>query len=163
MISRFYLQITIGVLLIINIVLMVLLFQRPSPPEHGKPPVGPRKMMEQRMQFDANQVAKFDVLIQQHQAALKPVRDSISFHRKALAALLKSNESDLSTVNNHAQRIGNLQTQLELINHDHFLQVRGLCTTEQLPAFNNLIEEVSGIISNSPPPRGPGDHHPHAH
>jgi periplasmic protein CpxP/Spy len=164
MISRFSLQITIGVLVLINIVLVVVLFQRSSAhPEHPLPPGGPRKMMEQRMQFDAQQSAKFDVLIKEHQAALKMVRDSITFHRKALSALLKLPAQDSVAVNDHTRRIGTLQTQLELINHEHFREVRALCTSEQLPAFNNLIEEVSGIISHSPPPHGPHGGPPHGH
>jgi Spy/CpxP family protein refolding chaperone len=167
-------------LILLNTVLLVMLLKKPDAPavvnnnnEHG--PImgpdgeGPRRWMEQQLGFTPEQVKEFGMLVEDHRYNMQALRDSIAGKREELSKLLMTDSASTEAGNNIAAEIGSLQSQLEMVNFDHFTKLRAMCTAEQKPKFDSIIVEVAGAIAKDgprngppqgPPPGGPEGHHP---
>ena len=165
-------------LILLNTVLLVMLLRKPDAPvvinsgneQHG--PImgpdgeGPRRWMEQQLGFTPEQVKEFGVLIEDHRYSMFALRDSIAEKREELSELLMTDSASTESGNKLSAEIGALQSQLEMVNFNHFVKLRAMCTVEQKPKFDSIIIEVAGAIAKDNPGQGPpqgpppGGHHP---
>lgn len=146
-------------LMIVNLGMVAfLLLQKPPFRPDGRPPLektGPKKIIIDKLHFDAEQAVQYEHLIDQHQLIIKPLNDSIKIVKNNLYQSL-ANEND-SIKNSLIAKLGLLQRQVELTHYEHFLAIKKLCKLDQLEDFNKLSKELAGFFAppkkDGPPPK----------
>ncbi len=118
----------------------------------------PRDYVIRNLKFSADQVAKYDVLIKDHQRSMHELRDEANEYRTTLFANLKNEQQSAAITDSLTTLIANVQKQIEVITYNHFAQVRTICTDAQKPEFDNIIGDVIKKM-NGRPPHPPGDGH----
>jgi periplasmic protein CpxP/Spy len=143
--NRFY-QIIIAALLILNIVLLFLHFNRPE-----RPP-GPQIIIIERLHFDKDQIAQYEVLISKHREMIVENEVKINEVKNKLYQQL-NNSMDSLKVDSLSKNIAGLQKNAEMINFRHFQDIKKMCKPEQLPYFEKLVEELAILFTKkkSPP------------
>lgn len=148
--SRFYL-IVILVLLLSNLFLVYMLINGPG---KMRPNQGPKKLIVERLHFDANQVKAYDLLIEDHRQKISQFDEQMNLLRKELYAQLAAAIND----EKRAQLLTELsqtQKEIEAIHFDHFLDIKDLCKPEQLAKFEELTKELMELFARKvPPPKG---------
>ncbi|NQW30177.1 MAG: hypothetical protein HQ472_06670 [Ignavibacteria bacterium] len=148
-----------------------LLWWMLSGPPHLKHE-GPRNIIIERLDFDAGQGARYDVLIADHRKSIRAIEKKIFNEKNALFSLLdlngniehdKSNETDESkksrttaqmSADSIAGIIGQLQREIELVNFHHFSELRSICRPNQIANYNALCSELAELFA--PPHMGGG-------
>jgi len=146
----------IGLLMINLGIIAWLFFQKPAAP--GRRPIdgeGPKLLIIDRLNFDMEQVAAYEVLIKAHQSAIRQTEDSIRIAKNQLYATLTATEpvgKDLLIT-----KLSDLQKQIEQIHYNHFTDIRKLCKPDQLDDFNRLTEDLAHFFNQGkkrpPPPK----------
>jgi vacuolar-type H+-ATPase subunit I/STV1 len=137
---------TIG-LLICNLVLVVfLILGKPHHP-HGE---GPKKLVIEKLDFDKDQIQKYEVLIKEHQAKIMDADNKMKKLKHQLFGLLSQNENGLEK-DNIKQKIGLQQQEIEEIHFQHFLDIKMLCKGDQVGKFNDLSEDLAKIFAPHKP------------
>ena len=136
-------------LMIVNLAMIAfLLLRKPLQHPEGRQPMeqaGPKNIIINKLHFDKAQTAKYEVLIEQHQAKIKSLNDSIYNAKNELySTLTNENVTGKYSV---IDRLGLLQKQVELTHYDHFAVIRALCNPQQLEAFNKLTKELAGFFA----------------
>lgn len=106
---------------------------------------GPKKIIAERLHFDAEQVAAYDKLIAQHQQVIKSKQQEIGAAKTALYALLQGD--DLSKKDSLTNIVGQLQQQIEAVHFQHFSDIKNICKGEQIQAFNEMTADLAGYFS----------------
>jgi hypothetical protein len=130
-------------LLIINIALIGFHFFR-KPPHHG----GPRNEIIERLEFDNNQIEKYDELIKNHQATIRNLDSEIADKKSLLYALLLK-ENNVTLKDSLIYIIAEKQTAIEQTHFAHFEEIHKLCKPAQEEKFKELTKEMSELF-----PRG---------
>jgi periplasmic protein CpxP/Spy len=134
----------IGLLLINVAVVGFFILKRPPAPPFGRPPLageGPKKVIIERLDFDAAQIAAYEKLITAHQNSIKGFEDSIR--------LLKNQLYQTLTIDNFYGRdslinqLGSLEMSIEQTNYEHFTAIKKLCNPDQLDKFNKLTNDLA--------------------
>ncbi len=147
----------IGLLLTNATMLGFLLFQKPPVPTGAMPPEkreGPKKIIIERLQFDAAQVAQYEMLITGHRQSIRLLKDSISETKNELYQSLQTEGS--TGKDSLTSLLSALQKRIETVHYDHFAQIKKLCKPEQLEAFNELTHDLAFYFTTErkgPPPR----------
>lgn len=145
MLSRIkFWQIAALLLLLLNIG-MVALMRFSKPPRHRE---GPKKQIIEQLNLDAEQVNAYEQLISQHRAAVTSKQREIHQLKENLYGQLMVTPAP--PADSLAISIGKLQTELEHIHYRHFQEIKNLCRSEQLPAFNRLAGDLARYFA--PPP-----------
>jgi protein CpxP len=140
------LTILVVILILINTLLVFILVFKPK---HKMP----REIIIEKLQFDDNQVKKYDLTIINHRKNIKNMDDSIRITKNEMYKLLNYSKIDNQKKDSLSQKIANFQKQIESIHFNHFLEIKKLCKKEQLNDFNNLTKELSKLFSQRPKPR----------
>ncbi len=142
-------------LVLCNIGLIVTIWLRPL---HMGPPRGetPHDYVIRSLKFTEDQVKKYDLLVSDHQKAMRQLREESARYHTLLFANFKTN--DTHAADSIAQLIGNNQKQMEMVTYLHFAAVRALCTEPQKAEFDNIINDVMKRMNgpHSGPPPGEG-------
>jgi periplasmic protein CpxP/Spy len=150
---------TVILLLICNAGLILTIFFRPGT-TYGRRGETPRDFVIRNLKFSDEQVKQYDVLIKDHQAAMRRLRDEAQRYREDLFSTYKNEQVSNSAVDSLGQLIANTQKQIELVTYRHFELVRKLCTETQKKDFDNIISDVmkkmNGPHHGPPPPDGNG-------
>lgn len=101
------------------------------------------------MSLSADQVTQYDKLIEQHRKEIRTAEESIRKTKQQLYITLKSDTAAIPNVQ-YLEELGKLQMEIERIHYAHFLDIKKLCETNQLPAFNSLTEELSEHFIHQP-------------
>ncbi len=145
------LALAVIVLLLLNGAVIMLLLRERGPQRHGvRPEDRPKMLVVERIGLDDDQVARYEVLIDAHRRAIAEKDKALGEARRALFEDLKA--TDAARRDSLVQVIATLQAEVERIHHAHFLEVRALCTPEQLPRFDALMGELSSFFGRSKPP-----------
>ncbi len=154
------LSIAVIVLLLINAaVICFMVLNRPPYARQGMSPLskeGPRQVIIDRLQLDAQQTAAYNSLITSHQISIRNLEDSIGLLKNNLYQTLngKSSASQDSLIS----RLGEIQKRVELVNYYHFVALKKLCRPDQLDKFNQLTTELAHFFATKkdglPPPGG---------
>lgn len=106
-------------------------------------PVAKDHYLNRRLNFTPEQQARFDVLLTKHREVLDSKVVEISSLRKELMGLMRNQEfSDESE--EIVQRIGQKQSELELINYNHFKEIMAICNDEQKQVFIETMMRAVG-------------------
>ncbi len=147
-------------LVLCNIGLIVTIWLKPH---HGEPPphgASPRDYIIRELKFSDDQVKKYDVLIRDHQQAMRRLRHDAMDYRKQLFANLKNENQKNNFADSLSQLIAANQKEIELVTYNHFAQVHDLCNDTQKKDFDNIIGEVIKKMNGGPgaphPPTGDG-------
>ena len=109
----------------------------------------PKRIIIDKLHFDKEQIAKYDVLIEQHRIIIKSLKDSINIDKNELYSTLTSDNfgGNDSLNDSLIERLGVLQREVELTNYNHFTAIRSLCEPEQIEYFNQLTKELAGFFA----------------
>ena len=134
----------------------------------------PREFLIHALELDSTQLDAFQALIEKHQASARPLKKEIRTAKENLFQLLKQPVIPGPEKMKAVQAITlNIQA-LELLNLDHFQQLRALCNEKQKKKFDGLLDQLAGLMAtpsnadgHRPPPSGeghppppPGEGHP---
>ena len=163
----------VATLLVANAV--TILFFWINRPERMQGPKGsPREFLVNALELDSSQLDAFQALIEKHQASARPLKKEIRTAKENLFQLLKQPVIPGPEKMKAVQAITlNIQA-LELLNLDHFQQLRVLCNEKQKKKFDGLLDQLAGLMAtpsnadgHRPPPPGeghlpplPGEGHP---
>ena len=163
----------VATLLVANAV--TILFFWINRPERMQGPKGsPREFLVNALELDSSQLDAFQALIEKHQASARPLKKEIRTAKENLFQLLKQPVIPGPEKMKAVQAITlNIQA-LELLNLDHFQQLRALCNEKQKKKFDGLLDQLAGLMAtpsnadgHRPPPPGeghlpplPGEGHP---
>lgn len=139
----------IVLLVVCNGIFGFMLFTKPGPPHGGHPPhQKPKEIIAEKLQLSDDQIAKYDVLIEQHQADISNQEEEIKALKHELFGLLaKDLDAPLEEVEMIAFQIATKQKNIELIHFHHFSDIKGLCNSDQKKSFNALAQELGKIFA----------------
>jgi len=139
-----FLLISVAVLLAGNLFLLWFCFFGSTQPHDG-----PRKEIIHRLNLDEAQITRYDTLIANHRKSLFALDTKMQQQRKALYTSIGSGNN----VDSLLQSLNRTQRDIEQLHYAHFRDIRALCKPEQVPAFEQLTQDLAAMFS--PAKRGP--------
>lgn len=113
--------------------------------------------IERELKFDSEQTLALRTLREQFFEDSFQIRRSIHTMKRSMMKAIFASETDASGINEMANEIGQLHTRLEMIQSDHFGQIRGLCKPEQKAQFMTLLDDILKMTRpEAPGPPGSG-------
>lgn len=148
----------IAVLLLSNIALLYFFLTKETCcAQNNKKPQTPREFMIEKLTndvgFSQEQINKYVELSDKHKETMKPLFEDIRAAKDSLYKLLRQEPSD-SMVNHYLVMIGDRQKAIDQRVFNHFLSLKHICTPEQQPKYDTLIQ---GVIKNMINPKKGGD------
>lgn len=134
------------ILLLSNVLLMWLVWERGKPEKKGE---GPRREIIARLMFDKEQERQYDVLVSQHRSLIHQKEEEIRYLKKSLYQTLVN---DTGSRDSLIQIIANQQKEVEYINLSHFTDIGVLCRPEQQAAYKKLVSDLSTLFMHKGPP-----------
>ena len=121
---------------------------------HDMPGPQNQKIIIERLGFDTNQVAQYDVLVNAHRSDIRMYEDSM----KMLKTELYTNAlvaSDTAAAQDIIGKIDGVHQAIEWVHYRHFESIRALCRPDQIPAFLSLTQDLAAMFNprNSLPKR----------
>ncbi len=99
--------------------------------------------LKSKLNFSPSQQAKFDSLLTNHRSELEIKADEIRTLREELISMMRN--QDLSAESEDIVRaIGERQSELEILNYNHFKEVMAICNDEQKQIFIETIKRAVG-------------------
>ncbi len=151
----------LGVLVIILLLTNFLLlfffvWKRPPQPsrEGGSRRGQVMQLLEKEVGFSKSQLDQYKQLKEQHWERLKASFGDLRTARDDFYVMLKEDSIPDSVLTAAADSIGAKQVVVDMLTFRHFRDVRGLCTPEQLPRFDSVVQYVMKRMNNfrkSPP------------
>jgi periplasmic protein CpxP/Spy len=131
----------------------LIFFWYNRPERMGNANIGPKKILEETLNFDATQEGIFQTLKEQHHASHDSLLGIIADKRQLLYRQ-KGGAND-SILN----QIGTLNQEIERITYNHFSDVRKICTPTQQVQLDSLLEKtVQQILLPKNKKRPPPEH-----
>jgi len=146
----------IGLLFTNSVLVGFLLIKKQPAPMEDMPPgkrEGPKKIIMERLQFDTEQVAQYELLITGHRKSIRLLKDSISETKNELYQSLQTDS--FAGKDSLTNLLSALQKRIETVHYDHFVQIKKLCKPEQMEAFNELTHDLAFYFTTErkgPPP-----------
>ena len=133
----------IAVLLLTNIAVLgyFLWFKKPSRqegPGHG----GIETALRKDVGFNDQQIAQYKLLKEEQWKNFRPMFDNMRKAKDSLFSLLSNENINDSLINITADVIAQRQKEIDLRMFNHFRQIRALCTPNQLPKYDSLIQRM---------------------
>lgn len=140
-----FLTAALVVLVLLNLgTLTFIVFVRPPHP----PKSDPRSVVIERLHLDQKQIEQYQLLIEQHQRQTNRIAKQIADDKNELFRLLETDD----TLMRHSllDHLGHLHRQMDVANVDHFLEIKKMCTPDQLLLFNDLTKELAFLFERAP-------------
>ncbi len=142
--SKFFLLI-IGILLITNIVLLFLLFNK----DGGKRPggnrgVAARAFLQNEIVFNAQQMQQYDTLAKYHREKMKATYEEMRSSKELIFKDLGKQAFSDSAIGQAVTKSLENQKMMEHSFYNHLLEVRKICTVSQLPKFDSFFYKMLG-------------------
>ena len=102
--------------------------------------------------LDSQQVNELNRLREEHWKKMRPLFEELQHTKNEFYLLLKSPETPDSIINHAASLIGEKQKAIDLQVFQHFRNSRLVCTPEQRPKYDSLVQII--IKRMSGPSRG---------
>jgi len=157
------LLIIIAVLLLTNIVVLgyFLLYKKTEKTEQrgdsrGNGGGGIQDMLQTGVGFSADQIARYREMKDTQRSTIRPMYDDMRKAKDNLFRLLKEPSVPDSLIQEAAEKIGLQQKAVDLQTFTYFRKVRTLCTPEQQPKYDSLIQNMFSRM-NRPQRRSDGD------
>ncbi len=113
----------------------------------------PREFLAAKLNFSESQKKSYFDLAKNHNDTAEKIRQQIKIDKDNFFQLLKSDAIIDSDRNRAASKISLSIQSLDILTFEHFKKVRALCTEEQKPKFDELIQEM--VHSVNSPQQGP--------
>lgn len=142
----------IGVLLLSNIAMLYFYLTKKNCEDNNvKKPSSAREFMVEKLKDEVgwtdDQIAKYREISGKHKETMKPLFQSINMAKDSLYKLLGQTPSD-SLVNHYLEVIGDKQEAIDHRIFNHFLTLKQLCTPDQRPRYDSVIQKViKGMIN----------------
>ncbi|MDP4262712.1 MAG: periplasmic heavy metal sensor [Bacteroidota bacterium] len=134
----------IAALLLTNIaVLAYFLWIKQPEAKHGPDKKnGMSDMLQKEVGFTDEQVAQYKQLKDQQWTTIKPMFDEMRKAKDSLFRLLSDPNANDSIINKATDAIAQKQKILDLQTFNHFKKVRALCTAEQQPKYDSMVQRM---------------------
>ncbi|MDO8999998.1 MAG: hypothetical protein Q7W45_09555 [Bacteroidota bacterium] len=141
-------------LLLINLGILAIMFFKHGPPPMGKMAhsEGPKKIIIERLKFDAEQQKQYEVIITEHKTKTKELNKKSRELHDDLFSLLINNTIDKTISDSLIQTIANNQKAIDNLNFEHFQKIKAICKNEQIERYNNFVLELTHLFG---PPNEP--------
>lgn len=141
----------IAVLLLSNVAMLYFYINRcKAKPENTKKQSTREYMVEKlknEVGFSDQQIVMYEEISDKHKLTMKPLFESIRLAKDSLYKLLQEAPSD-SLINHHLVQIGEKQEAIDKGIFAHFYRLKELCTTEQRPKYDSVMQKViEGMIN----------------
>lgn len=123
--------------------------QTDKPPERDKRN-GIAADLQKEVGFNDQQIAQYKQLKDEQWKKFKPMLEDIRKAKDSLYRLLSNESVNDSVINMTAELIGQKQKAIDLQAFTHFKQIRALCTPEQLPKYDTLIQRMMRKMGKPP-------------
>ncbi|RPD39385.1 Spy/CpxP family protein refolding chaperone [Chitinophaga barathri] len=151
------LSVLVIILLLTNLLLLFFFVWRTpeeAPKSNNKGRGEVLQLLEKQVGFSKEQLEQYKQLKDQHWERLKPSFGELRAARDSFYILLKQDSVPDSVLTAAADSIGAKQVTIDLQTYRHFREVRSLCTPEQLPQYDSVVQHVMKKMNNfrkSPP------------
>ena len=108
----------------------------------------PKEYLAKKLNFSENQKNLYFDLAKDHNENAKKIRQQIKIDKDNFFQLLKSDKIIYSARNNAALQVSLSIQSLDILTFEHFKKVRALCTPEQKPIFDELIQKMVSAVNN---------------
>ena len=140
-------------LLTINIMtLTFFIIKKPNDVLELKINKSPKEIVIKKLHFDANQILKYDSLIEIHKNSVRKLDQNIRMYKNNIYATLAKEENN-KTIDSLFFKLTNSQLAIEKIHYQHFLDIKQICKKDQMVSYESLTEELSQIFNAKTPPR----------
>ncbi len=155
-----WLSVVTLLLLTANIVTLALLWTNKkndsvSDRPQQKPDGQVFEFITHELSLDSGQQKEYKFLRDEHQAGVRPLRDSIRKAKDSFFDLLQQENVAETTIEEYSKKIGNLEQQRDVITFKHFQKLRAICNKEQQIKFDYIIKDVMRRMGGSKRPQGP--------
>ena len=146
--KRFYKGlILILVLLNISTLAYIIITRNPRPSSSD----GQQDLLITELGFEGDQLSQFLDMRKTHHDKVESIMDRIDSNKNAIFEIIH-NEGSREEALPYAQKLGQLQVELDMETYDYFLAVHELCNSEQKDKLDDLIEHIRHPV---PGKRGP--------
>lgn len=105
----------------------------------------PKEIVANKLHFDKNQLKAYNELIKSHSKKINNLDYKIEMDKKELYKMLTDPVS-IKKSDSIMQLIALHKVEIEKTHFNHFLDIKALCSREQLPNFNKLANEISEVF-----------------
>jgi len=136
----------VAILITLNLLTLALIwFGKPA--KDGKRPPPPPEFLagffKNELGWNEAQTQKFDYLGKKYFQESKILIDSVLTFRKELFKLVAEGDSSNQNALLTAEKIGQLQTRIDMQRYEHFKEIENICDTEeQKKKFNEILMDV---------------------
>lgn len=113
----------------------------------------PKEFLAKQLNFTQVQRTSYFDLAKEHNEEANKIREAIKIDKDNLFRLLKSERVSDIARDSAALKVSSSLQALDILTFEHFKKVRALCTEEQKPQFDELIQKMVNLVNN--PQRGP--------
>ncbi len=109
----------------------------------------PKLFVIEKLKFDEKQIMEYEALIEVHRSQRETSNQKIHYLKNELYASVAQGSSEIRD-----SLIGSVleeQKKLELINYNHFADIKMLCRPEQQKEFDELSKKLLDIFSRPKP------------
>lgn len=146
-----YIRWLIALLILVNTVFIAMYCYHQFANSKHRNHKGPRNYIISKLNFNKEQTAQYDKLIEWHRAQIRKDESAIMDLKKALYTTLNNPNVNTAQQDSIITEINLLQNNIEHTNYTHFKDIKALCTPEQLVAFSQLCTELSDLFTPHPP------------
>lgn len=138
----------IAILLIANIVMLIFFVGMHSPGQNRRSGHGGHvreritNFLKQEIGFSNTQLDQFDSLREKHWKEMKPMIKSMNATKDVFYAHLNDATIDSTLYNSLLDSISIKQKNLDRMVFLHFRNIRLLCTPDQIPKYDAMVQEV---------------------
>jgi len=137
-----YILITMVIILVLlNITTIWFMFFKDRQQCQNSRQGGKGDYLIEKLEFTPDQIAKFDVLRQDHHQTVMPLNKEIMEQKKQFFALITEPKVDSLKVDSLSKVITEMHRKVDIVTFYHFKNIREICTPSQQIKFQNLIEE----------------------
>ncbi len=145
-----FLKLTLIGLLLLNLSTLSFIFFKYNKSDENRKSNKPDQLIINKLAFNKEQENSYKILIQKHRQQINIIQETILNYKNNLYTKLKNNSSSKTQTDSLISKINEQQKNIELINYNHFLDIKGICSQKQIPAYNELVNELTLIFSNQP-------------
>lgn len=136
----------IAILLLTNIALLYFLFSKDGntikPPGKSNRDSAAKEFLQKEIGFTAAQLQQYDTLAKQHREKMKTTFDEMRNSKEQLFKDIGRRAFSDSAIADAIIQSSEKQKLMEMQFYNHMLEVRKLCSAEQLPKFDSLFYKM---------------------
>jgi protein CpxP len=133
----------VAILFLANVVLLYFFFKGK---EEVKPPSREHRGISEQLKndvgFNQEQLKAYDLRREKHMSEMKGLFEGMRQTKEQFFNTIKDPNPNDSLVQASARNIAEQQKAIDLRTHAYFTDLRKICSTDQLPKFDSLYQEV---------------------